>query len=353
VTAASERLDWDTQLRSLLSRVKESESVALFCHQNADPDATCSAFALQGLLQKLAPATLTKIVCPEGVSASTKQLLENLGITVPDGRLPAKVDLAILVDTNTLDQLGQTGEKLIQMETPIVVVDHHHPHPDTMKVASQLVVDESAAAAAQIVYWLWQASKTELGAQEARTLLAAIFIETKHFLLATESTFEIAAGLVKAGADPRHLSELMSNPVSRSERVARLKAAGRSQIALLGEWIVATSELGSYQSSAARALLAIGAHVAFVAGESKEKIRVNMRATEGFYSKTGIHLARDVSIPIGKKLSGVGGGHATAAGLSVPGQVQDVLKICVDILRESLGPSRPNITGEPISIKKE
>ena len=338
MTIASEQVNWNAQLRSLLSRVKESESAALFCHQNADPDATCSAFALQSLIRKLAPATSTKIVCPEGVSSSTKQLLENLGITVPDGRLPAKVDLAILVDTNTLDQLGQTAETLTRAETPIIVVDHHHPHPDTVKIASQLVVDESAAAAAEVVYKLWQTSNVEVGAQEARSLLAAIFIETKHFLLATESTFEIAAGLVKAGADPRHLSELMSNPVSRSERIARLKAAGRSQVALIGEWIVATSELGSYQSSAARALLTLGAHVAFVAGESKEKIRVNMRATEGFYRKTGIHLARDVSIPIGKKLAGVGGGHATAAGLSVPGQLPDVLKICVDVLKESLGP---------------
>ena len=338
MTSKLDQPDWNTQLRSLISRVKDSEGVGLFCHQNADPDATCSAFSLQTLFQKQAPATTTKIVCPEGVSASTKQLLENLGITVPDGRLPAKVDLAILVDTNTLDQLGEVGEKLVKAETPIVVVDHHHPHPDTVKVASQLIVDESAAAAAEVVYRLWQGSQTELGSQEARALLAAMFVETKHFLLATQSTFEIAAGLVKAGADPRRLGELLSNPVSRSERIARLKAAGRSQIALLGQWIVATSELGSYQSSAARALLAVGAHVALVAGESKEKIRVNMRATEDFYTKTGVHLARDISIPVGKKLGGVGGGHATAAGLSVPGQTQDVLKICVDVLKESLGP---------------
>ncbi|MBO0889128.1 DHH family phosphoesterase, partial [Candidatus Bathyarchaeota archaeon] len=194
------------------------------------------------------------------------------------------------------------------------------------------------AAAAEVVYNLWQPSETTLGAHEARALLAAIFVETKHFLLATESTFHIAAGLVKAGADPRRLSEMLSSPVSRSERIARLKAAGRSQVVLMGDWIVATSELGSYQSSAARALLAIGAHVALVAGESKEKVRVNMRATEDFYSKTGVHLARDMSIPIGKKLMGVGGGHATAAGLSVPGQVQDVLKACIDMLKESLGP---------------
>lgn len=272
------------------------------------------------------------------MSASTKQLLENLGIAVPDGKLPEHMDLGILVDTNALDQLGKTGETLLETKVPIMVVDHHHPHPDTMKIASQMIVDESAAAAAEVVFSLTQASGTELGAIEATALLAALFVETKHFLLARESTFDVAARLVGAGADPRHLSEILSSPLSRSERVARLKAAGRSQIVMLGHWIVATSELGSYQSSAARALLGLGAHVALVAGDTKERVRVNMRATEDFYGKTGVHLARDLSIPIGKRLGGVGGGHPTAAGLSVPGQVEDVLKMCLDVLRESLGP---------------
>ena len=290
------------------------------------------------MLKQLSPETSTKIVCPEGVSSSTKQLLENLGINIPDGILPVNIDAAILVDTNTPDQLGKIGERIMQGETPIIVIDHHHPHPDTTKIASLMIVDESAAAAAEVVYQLFHASKTEPGTIEARALLAAIFVETKHFLLARESTFNVAAGLVKAGADPRRLSEILSTPMSRSERVARLKAAGRSQIFMMGNWIVATSDLGSYQSSAARALLSLGAHVAFVAGESKDKVRVNMRATENFYNKTGVHLARDLSIPIGKKLGGVGGGHPTAAGLSVPGQVQDILKICVDVLRESAGP---------------
>ncbi len=277
-------------------------------------------------------------MCPEGVSASTKQLLENLGITLPDGKLPASMDLAVLVDTNTLDQLGKIGEKLLQTKMSVIVVDHHHPHPDTVKIASQMIVDESAAAAAEVVYRLFEASRVELGKLEAASLLAAIFIETKHFLLASASTFQVAAQLVRAGADPRYLSEMLYAPMSRSERIARLRAAGRSQVVILGPWIVATSELSSYQSSAARALLGLGAQVAFVAGEGKDKVRVNMRATEDFYNKTGVHLARDLSIPVGKRLGGVGGGHPTAAGLSVPGQVQDVLRTCIEVLRESLGP---------------
>ena len=315
-----------------------AEHVVLLCHQNADPDAVCSAFALQALLHKLAPGTKASISCPEGISAPTRQLLENLGISTPDQKIPADADLAVLVDTNSLDQLGKASSALLKMEHGLIVVDHHHPHPDTMKLARQMIVDESAAAAAEVVFQLFEASKEEPGKVEATALMAALFVETKHFLLARGSTFEVAAKLVEAGADPRRLSGMLSSPMNRSERVARLRAAERSSVTMLGNWIVVTSQLGSYQSSAARAFLTLGAHVAFVGGEVKERIRVNMRATEDFYQKTGAHLARDVAIPLGKMLGGVGGGHPTAAGLTALGAVDDVLIACVNRLRESIRP---------------
>jgi nanoRNase/pAp phosphatase (c-di-AMP/oligoRNAs hydrolase) len=264
--------------------------------------------------------------------------LENLGISTPDQKVPADADLGLLVDTNSLDQLGKASSALLKMEHGLIVVDHHHPHPDTMKLARQMIVDESAAAAAEVVFHLFEASNEEPDRVEATALMAALFVETKHFLLARGSTFEVAAKLVKAGADPRRLSGMLSSPMNRSERVARLRAAERSSVTMLGNWIVVTSQLGSYQSSAARAFLTLGAHVAFVAGEVKERIRVNMRATEDFYQKTGAHLARDVAIPLGKMLEGMGGGHPTAAGLTALGAVDDVLIACVNRLRESIGP---------------
>lgn len=224
------------------------------------------------------------------------------------------------------------------VENGLIIVDHHHPHPDTVRIANQMIVDESAAAAAEVVYRLFEASKKKPERTVATALMAALFVETKHFLLARDSTFEVASKLFQAGADPRHLSGMLGSPMSRSERVARLKAAERSRVTLLGSWIIVTSELGSYQSSAARAFLSLGAHVSFVAGEVREKVRVNMRATEDFYEKTGAHLARDVAIPLGKLLDGVGGGHPTAAGLTASGSVGDILTACIARLREAVGP---------------
>ena len=76
-------MPWRVLLRSLVSKAKEADSIVLFCHQNADPDAVCSAVGLQTILRNLAPGTKVEISCPGGVGASTKQLLENLGISVP------------------------------------------------------------------------------------------------------------------------------------------------------------------------------------------------------------------------------------------------------------------------------
>ncbi len=321
-----------------MAKAKASKDIVLFCHQNADPDAVCSALGLQTILRRLVPGARIDVSCPGGVGASTKQLLENLGVTVPSEEVPGSLDLAVLVDTNTLDQLGKTGDALLKSARDLVVVDHHHPHPDTEKIASLMIVDESAAAAAEVVCNLAKAARVPLGRLEATALLAALFVETKHFLLARKSTFLVAAGLVEAGADPRRISEMLSSPMSRSERIARLKAATRGQVTLLGNWIIVTSELGSYQSSAARSFLGLGAHLAMVGGETKDKVRINMRATEEFHNKTGVHLGRDVAIPLGKQLGGAGGGHPTAAGLSAQGEARDLLRMCVERVMECLGP---------------
>ena len=278
------------------------------------------------------------ICCPEGVGASTSQLLENLGIDPPSSKLSSDVDLAVLVDTNTLDQLGKAADVLRDADVEIVVVDHHHPHPDTKKVASLLIVDETAAAAAEVVFDLLLSANERLEANESTALLAALYVETKHFILARESTFLIAAKLVSSGANPRRLSEILGAPMNRSERIARLKAASRNRLLPVGNWIIVTSQLGSYQSSAARALLGLGAHVALVGGEARERVRVNMRSTEDFYNKTGVHLARDLAIPIGKESGGTGGGHPTAAGLTTKRELEHTITACTDKLKKLLVP---------------
>ena len=104
----------------------------------------------------------------------------------------------------------------------------------------------------------------------------------------------------------------------------------------IGDWLVALSHVGAYQASAARALVALGAHVAIVAGQRENKLQVSLRACSDFHEKTGIHLGRDIANPLGEYLHGMGGGHAVSAGANGVGNVEASLKRCVRLLKERL-----------------
>jgi nanoRNase/pAp phosphatase (c-di-AMP/oligoRNAs hydrolase) len=121
-----------------------------------------------------------------------------------------------------------------------------------------------------------------------------------------------------------------------SERVARLKACRRMRLFRIREWIIALSHVSAYEASAARALIATGAHVAAVAGEKNGNMEISLRSSLEFYKKTNVHLGKDVARELGEYLHGMGGGHATAAGVNGQGDIETGLKKCFLILKTKL-----------------
>jgi nanoRNase/pAp phosphatase (c-di-AMP/oligoRNAs hydrolase) len=118
-----------------------------------------------------------------------------------------------------------------------------------------------------------------------------------------------------------------------SERIARLKASKRVKLLKVNNWLIAFSNVSSYQASAARGLINLGAHVAIVAGQRGEKIQISMRASQDFHEKTGVHLGRDIAKPLGAYLKGMGGGHSVSAGVNGGGDVESSLKRCLTLLK--------------------
>jgi len=121
-----------------------------------------------------------------------------------------------------------------------------------------------------------------------------------------------------------------------SERVARLKASRRTRLFRVGDWLIALSHVSAYQASAARALVELGAHVAAVAGEKNGSLEISLRSSLEFFKKTNVHLGKDVAKQLGEYLHGMGGGHATAAGVNGQGDVEIGLKRCLWLLKDRL-----------------
>jgi nanoRNase/pAp phosphatase (c-di-AMP/oligoRNAs hydrolase) len=243
----------------------------------------------------------------------------------------------VLLDTNTVQQLGDWSRRLEQSKSPIIVVDHHASHPETERVAALSVADENASSTCEIVYRFFMDMNVRFTEAEAKALFLGIAFDTRHFILAKSTTLKIVADLIDAGVNAQEALTLLSMPMEESERIARLKASRRVRLLKVGEWLIVLSHVSAYQASAARALISLGAHVAIVAGQKDDKLRISMRATQDFYRKTDFHLGRELAKPLGEHFRGMGGGHAISAGMNGVGEAEACLGRCVRILKERLG----------------
>jgi nanoRNase/pAp phosphatase (c-di-AMP/oligoRNAs hydrolase) len=308
----------------------------LLCHKSADADAVCAAYAFQGLIKHFLPNIVVEIGAPQGINKPTKQLLENLPITVNLKPNIESASVLFLIDMNTVEQLDEVVDRLKSSNAPRIIIDHHAPGPDTKQICSFCIINEQAAATCEIIYDMYQQAGVQLDLNAAKALFTGIAFDTRHFALGDSDTFRIAGGLVNIGVDAQAMLTLFSNPIDNSERLAKLKACKRVKVVKSGEWIIALSHVSAYEASAAKSLVDLGAHVAAVAGKKAGKLEVSLRCNRDFCEKAGVHLGKDVSMPLGELLGGVGGGHAMAAGVNARGEVGVALDLCLRILKEKL-----------------
>ncbi len=323
------------EITSLIDK-RNAKHIQLLCHHNADPDAVCSSFAFSKLLKRLRPKLNIEIAAAQGPSRLSKFMLKSLPITLTNQPNIEEADVIVLLDTNTVQQLDEWSERVEASKAPIVVIDHHAGHPETERLATLTVADETASSTCEIIYRLFKEAEVELTPIEAKALFLGIAFDTRHFILASSDTLKILANLTKAGVKAEETLSLLSLPMTPSERIARLKAGKRVKLLKINNWLMAFSRVSAYQASAARALVALGAHVAIVAGQHDEKIQVSMRASREFHEETGVHLGRDVAKPLGEYLRGMGGGHAVSAGANGIGDPEASLKRCLRLLKEKL-----------------
>ena len=312
-----------------------AQNALLLCHHNSDPDAVCSAYGFQGLLQKVRPDLKVEIGSV-GVSKLTKNLFKYIPIKVILAPNVEKAQAIVLLDTNTIQQLDALAERVAKTKAPIILVDHHIAHPETQALCRLCVTVEEASSTCDIVYGFYKEQNLKPDAAEAKALFLGMAFDTRHFVLASSATFKAVADLVDSGVNAQEALAMLALPMDFSERVARVKACRRAKIVRVDNWILAFSHVSAFEASAARALTDLGAHMAAVAGEKGDQIEISLRCSREFTEKTGIHLGRDIAKPLGEALQGQGGGHAMAAGVNGKGDVKVGLKRCLRLVKENL-----------------
>jgi len=311
---------------------KRGQRILVLCHHNADPDAVGSSLALAGALEQLGAKARAGV--SENLSVAAKNVLEAFSQTIAVDP-PLDADIVVLVDTSSLEHLGELGEKLKHKSHQIVVVDHHRPVEEMRKLAKLYFVREDAASEAEIILPLIRELGTKVTREAASLLLAGIVSDTGQFRLAKGETFRVVSELVEAGADYGRVLGAMRLPEDRSKQVAMLKAAQRLELHKIDERLVVFSELSSFEADAAAMFVRMGADVAVVGSEEKGKIRLCGRARERLPASTGLHLGKLMD-ELAKRFNGTGGGHAGAASMTGEGKLVDAKEQALAAIQQAL-----------------
>jgi phosphoesterase RecJ-like protein len=304
-----------TKIRSTLSKGPNR----IFLHSNADMDCVGSAAALALHYGN------SEICSPGGLSHLGKRLLGILEMEATDVFNSTEEENILIVDAQGDSSLGYTG---VNWKKALVI--DHHTNTGSCKSAGSFI-DEKATSCCELVWELIGRPKC-IDRKIGLSLMAGIIADTGHLKRGTYATLASASEILQAsGLDLEEVQIVFESAEDQdmSRRISRLKGAQRMKFDRVGEWIVAATEIGAFESAACHGLLSTGADVAFAGSQKEEEFRITGRAN-WMATGAGIHLG-DIFNKIASECGGEGGGHDGAAGLSGKGDIEAMLDICLQI----------------------
>jgi phosphoesterase RecJ-like protein len=197
-------LDW-TPFIDLVSR---HQRILMTTHVRPDGDGLGSMLALADVLEqrgRQVRMVVASVLPPRYDFLDPQRRVQRFHLPGDEYR---DSELIIVLDTGTWNQLGDFGTFVKTRDVPRIVVDHHLTQDDLGAVQ---LVDTTAEATGRLVYEAITALGGPLPAGAAHKLFIALAMDTGWFRHSntTPATFELAAKLEAAGADPTAAYEML------------------------------------------------------------------------------------------------------------------------------------------------
>lgn len=319
-------------MKAFFEKNKDKKTL-LLTHHNADADALASVLLLGRVLKKLGYEKLTYGVADD-ISLQARGLLEYADQEVVNAPDPAGYEMVIVLDTSTPNQLGNIDVS----KSNLVVVDHHEKSD---AFSGKFFVDPKAYSTTQHIR---DSIDVEYDKTMATLLLLGLIADSAYLKYAGRETFKAVADLLlKHKLEYGELTDVLSAEASISERIAGIKGCQRAQLHRVGDYLIVTSRVGSFEAAVARALLRVGADVAFV-GCDADEARISARAKGTLINETGLNLGKSIMPSAGRHIGGNGSGHAAAAGANGPhvDKLDEALSLCVSLVKKEIEQAKPD-----------
>lgn len=312
-----------------LSMIREAKDILLCTHLMPDGDALGSMLALNDLCRQLGKRAV--MVCHHPVPAYLRFLPGSGEIILPCEIAQQTFDTAISIDASDIERLGDSAVAFLRAGRTLQM-DHHQTN--TMFAQYNMVLDELPASGS-LVFHLFQEAGLTFARDVARYLYTAISTDTGNFCFSnvTEETFEQVAQLMRSGLPLQETARAL-HLMQEKEQVLLLGRAlyslrffedGRLSGMQLSKQDFLDCQAGGEHSDRIvnHGLYIPGVQMCYLASEQEDGIKFSFRSIAP-YEASGIAFAFG------------GGGHAQAAGCTIPGPMEDAIDRVRNALLEAL-----------------
>ena len=302
-------------MKQLLDIIRSAHSVAIITHMSADGDALGSSFALALALEQTGKKVTVFLEEP------VPKMLDFLPGQHTIGENTEEVfELAICIDTSDMQRLGKRASIYTNAARKITI-DHHTTN--NMK-ADGLWIDQKAAAAGEMVYYLIKELKVPINREIAICLYTAIVTDTGGFRYSNTGpqTHTIASELLALEIPFADIAKKVFDIVSHSKMSLMKKTLQNLTLYHNGKTAVSWIKHEDIQpvdeqSDDFEGLVNVGRNLEgvevslFLREEVPSHYKGSLRANEY------VDVARIASLFSG-------GGHVRAAGFSMNGKLEEI-----------------------------
>jgi phosphoesterase RecJ-like protein len=210
-------IDW----APFVEAVRRHQRFLLTTHIRPDGDGLGSMRALADVLRRQGKDVDMVIASRMPPRYGFLDLEGAIALFTPPGEHWRRAEVVLVLDTGTWNQLGAFGPFLRELPARKLVIDHHLTQDD---LGATCLVDATAEATGRLVHEAIAALGVPLSASAANDLFVALAMDTGWFRHSNTSprTFELAAELVQAGAEPH----LLYDRLFEENTLPRLKLMG-------------------------------------------------------------------------------------------------------------------------------
>jgi bifunctional oligoribonuclease and PAP phosphatase NrnA len=210
-------IDWS----AFVDLVRQHRRFLITTHVRPDPDGLGSQLALADVLEGMGRQVQMVIASswpPRYTFLDPERRIQRFA---PPGDAHREVEVIIVLDTGTWNQLGDFGDWMKTSKAKKVVIDHHITQDD---LGAMQLIDTTSEATGRLVDEAAQALGQQLSRKAASCLFAAVATDTGWFRHknTTAPTFALAEKLTRAGADPNYLFD----EIYEQNTVARINLLG-------------------------------------------------------------------------------------------------------------------------------